>query len=112
MNMVVQTIQDAARILADIDGDKRFFCQDGCVSKNLTELVDCLTNMTEEVFRHHVTPEKNDFSNWVRDVLGDDRLASDLNNVSSPSEARKIVAERVAYLQRNRQQRLRPKKRA
>lgn len=100
--MAVKTTPDTARILADIAGDKRFFCQDGCVSKNLTELVDCLTNMTEEVFRRHVTPEKNDFSNWVRDVLGDDRLAGKLNTARTPWEASRIVAERIASLQKMR----------
>jgi hypothetical protein len=101
--MAVKKAETAMKILADVDGDKRFFFQDGRVSKNLTELVDCLSNMTEEVFRHHVTSEKNDFSNWIRDVLGDESLASELNSVSNPSEASKIVMTRMAYLQMNRQ---------
>jgi hypothetical protein len=109
--MVVQIKQDAARILADIDGDKRFFCQDGSVIKNLTELVDCLNQMTEEVFYYHVTSERNDFSNWVRDVLGDERLASELSNVSNPLEASKIVMDKVIWLQRNRNQYRRSSKR-
>ncbi len=110
--MVVKTAQDTVRVLADVAGDKRFFCHDDRVIKNLTELVDCLTNMTEEVFRHHVTSEKNDFSNWVRDVLDDERLASKLKNVSNPSEAGKIVTERLAFLQRNRHQSIRSNRRA
>lgn len=100
--MVTQMKPDRARILADIDGDKRFFCQDGCVIKNLTELIDCLNHMTEEVFHYHVTSEKNDFCNWIRDVLGDEKLASELNNISNPLEASKIVANKMAWLQRNR----------
>ena len=102
--MVTQIKLDAARILADVDGDKRFFCQDGRVIKNLTELVDGLTDMTEEVFRYHVTSEKNDFSNWIRDVFGDEKLAGELNNVSTPQEAAKIVKERVVSFQSNRNQ--------
>jgi hypothetical protein len=102
--MVIQINLDASRILADVADDKRFFCQDGCVIKNLTELVDCLNHMTEEVFYHHVTSEKNDFSNWIRDVLGDEKLASKLNNIRNPLEASKIVAGKMAWLQRNRKQ--------
>jgi hypothetical protein len=105
--MVTQIKPDAARILADTDGDKRFFCQDGCAIKNLTELVDCLNHMTVEAFRYHVTSEKNDFSNWVRDVLGDEILAVKLNNISNPLEASKIVANKMTWLQRNRNQRRR-----
>jgi hypothetical protein len=98
--MLTQIKPDAARILADIDGDKRFFCQDGCAIKNLIELVDCLNHMTEEMFHHHVTSERNDFSNWIRDVIGDEKLARKLNNVRSPFEASKIVANKMAWLQR------------
>lgn len=98
--MVVRTKQDAARVLADITGDKCFFCEDGCVCKNLTELADCLTHMTAETYYHHVTSWKNDFSNWIRDVLGDDKLANDLTKVTNPLEAAKKVRERVVWLQK------------
>lgn len=98
--MAIRTKQDAARVLADVAGDKRFFCQDGCTSKNLVELTDCLTRMREDTFHHHVTSWKNDFSNWVRDVFGDDKLASDLTKVTSPLEAAKVVKERIAWLQK------------
>jgi hypothetical protein len=109
--MVTQIKLDVARILADVADDKRFFCQDGRVIKNLTELVDCLTDMTEEVFLHHVTSEKNDFSNWIRDVLGDERLAGELNYVSTPQEAAEIVKERVVSFKINRNQHRRLNKR-
>jgi len=98
--MVIRTKQDAARVLGDVAGDKRFFCQDGCVSNSLTELVSCLNHMTEETFSHHATSWKNDFSNWVRDVFGDEKLANDLNKVSNPAEAAKIVRERIVWLQK------------
>jgi hypothetical protein len=102
--MVLQTKRDVASILADIEGDKRFFCQDGYAIRSLTELVDRLNHMAEEVFHHHVTSEKNDFSNWVRDVLGDEKLASKLRSASNPLQASKIVTDKVTWLQRNRNQ--------
>jgi hypothetical protein len=98
--MNIRTKQDAARVLANVEGDKRFFCEDGCVSGNLTELVNCLTHMSEEIFSHHVTSWKNDFSNWVRDVFGDNELASDLAKITNASEAAKIVKQRVTWLQK------------
>jgi hypothetical protein len=109
--MVTQLKLDSAGILADIDGDKRFFCQDGCIIKNLTELSECLNHMTDEVFHHHVTSGKNDFSNWVRDVLGDDKLASELYDADSTQEASKIINERLASFPRNQNQYRRSKKR-
>jgi len=105
--MVTQISLDAARMLGDVADEKCFFCQDGRVIKNLTELVDALSDITEEVFRYHVTSEKNDFSNWIRDVFGDDKLAGELYNVGFPQEAAKIVKERLVSFQSNRNQRRR-----
>jgi hypothetical protein len=57
-------------------------------------------HMTEEVFHHHVTPDKNDFSNWVQGVFVDTTLAMELKKTHNPNEAGRIVAERVAWLQK------------
>jgi hypothetical protein len=56
--------------------------------------------MTEDSYRHHVTPLKNDFSNWVRDVFGDDKLANDLTRFANRAEAVKAVRDRIAWLQK------------
>lgn len=81
-------------------GDKRFFGYDGCISKNLIELANCLSHMSEDTFHHRVTSWKNDFSNWVRDVFGDDKLAADLAKAVNPLAAAKIVKDRIAWLQK------------
>ncbi len=98
--MAVRTKQDAARVLADTSGDKCFFCQDGCVSQNLYQLAECLDRISENSFRHHVTEVRNDFSNWVRDVFGDDKLANDLSRCTNSAEAAKTVRDRIAWLQK------------
>jgi hypothetical protein len=98
--MTVRTKQDAARVLSDTSGDKSFFCHDGCVSKNLHQLAECLAHMTDDSYSHHVTPLKNDFSTWVRDVFGDDKLANNLTSCTNRVEAVKAVRDRVAWLQK------------
>ncbi len=96
--MAVRTKQDAYQILADVTGDKQFFCYDGCVAKNLIELSDSFSGMTQDVFKHHVTDEKNDFSKWASDVLGDPKLANDLLHVVSPAEAERVTRARIRWL--------------
>ena len=98
--MAVRTREDAARVLSDTSGDKRFFCHDGCISENLPQLADCLNNMSDDSYNHHVTPLKNDFSNWIRDVFGDDKLANDLTDSDSRAEAAKTIKARIAWLQK------------
>jgi hypothetical protein len=54
--------------------------------------------MTYETFTYHSNEEKKDFGNWVRDVIGDQKLARDLDRSSHPMQAAKRVAERVSFL--------------
>jgi hypothetical protein len=98
--MAVRTREDAARVLSDASGDKRFFGHDGCISSNLPQLAHCLEHMSEDSYRHHVTAQKNDFSNWIRHVFGDDKLANDLTGISRSAEAAKIVRDRIAWLKK------------
>jgi len=98
--MAVRTSEDAARVLSDAGGAKRFFCHDGCISENLQQLADCLSNMSDDSYRHHVTPLKNDFSNWIRDVFGDDKLANYFTGSSNGTEASKVIKARIAWLQK------------
>jgi hypothetical protein len=98
--MTVKNRRDATEVFKDVTGDKRFFCRDGCISKNLAELSDCFSRMTQDVFDHHVTNEKIDFSKWVNEVLGDTKLANDLLHVKSPAEAEKVTKARVFWLRK------------
>ena len=110
--MFTKTKMGSTMILKNIEGDKRFFCQDGRIIQNLSELADCLNHMTEQVYHYHVTSDNNDFSNWIRDVLGDEKLASELNNISTSMEAGKSVMGRLARFQSQRNQTRRSKKRS
>ncbi len=80
--------------LADVAADKVFWCHDGRVMKNLDELGAALREMSEETFRYHVTEDRNDFSKWVEDVIGDHELSAVLKNSSTRSQAGKLVADR------------------
>jgi len=80
--------------LSDVAADKVFRCHDGRVIKNLDELSVALREMSDDTFRYHVTADKNDFSKWVEDVIGDHELSAVLKNSSTRSQAGKVVAAR------------------
>jgi len=84
--------------LADVPQEKRFWCSDGRVLKNLAELEAALKEMNEETFRYHSSETKSDFSNWVRDVIGDEKLSGDLQKSTTRVQAAKSVASRIAWL--------------
>lgn len=98
--MAVKNKNDAIKILADVTGDRRFFCQDGYVAKNLEELSACLAHMSQDVFSRHVHDSNNDFSNWIRDVLGDKTLADDLSGITERTDAAKMISGRIAWLRK------------
>jgi len=57
-----------------------------------------LTNNSEETFSYHSSGVKRDFSNWIRDVIGDEKLSRDLLKSTNQTQAAKSVADRVAWL--------------
>ena len=89
---------DAERILADVPEENVFRCCDGRMFRNMEELKHAFSNMGDEGFSYHANSEKNDFSNWVKDVIKDEKLARDLAKSQNQSQAAKAVADRVAFL--------------
>ena len=66
--------------------------------KNWDELAVALGDMSEETFSHHVTINKNDFSKWVRELIGDVTFAVDLQKAATPTTAAKKVEIRLSQL--------------
>jgi len=91
--------EEAKRRLGDVPNDKRFWCHDGRNIKNLGELRKALIDMSDETFHYHSGGERNDFSKWIREVVGDEKLASDLRETKSRLQASQAVAERISFLE-------------
>lgn len=97
--MTKMTKKRVAMLLADVAEDKRFWCSDGRVLKNLSEFEGALNDMTTETFRRHSSEGKSDFANWVRDVIGDEKLGRDLSKCSNAAQAARSVRERITWLE-------------
>ena len=96
--MVRITKSIAEKRLDDVSQEAQFWCEDGRFLKNLKELKEALEQMTEEIYHYHVNETKSDFSDWVRDVIGDEKLARDLRKSSTKAQAARRVAERIVFL--------------
>ena len=96
--MVRITKSVAEKRLGNVSQEKQFWCHDGRYLKNLQELEAALEQMEEETFRYHVNETKSDVSNWVRDVIGDDKLSRDLKKNATSAQAARSVAERIVSL--------------
>src|SRR3989338_299566 len=70
---------------------KYFWLENGVLIKSLNDLADALKNMDGDLFDRHVTDEKNDFANWIRNSLGNDSLASKVEKARKKDEMAHIV---------------------
>ena len=94
------TKDEARRYLSDISPEQSFWINNGPILKNIEELSNVLPSISEEIFRHHVNGEKNDFSKWVGDVIGDKKLANDLLSSKNKESALKKVRSRLNSLKK------------
>ena len=95
------TRQKAEKLLADVPEEYAFWCCDGRILRNMRELAGAFNVITDEVFAYHSNSEKSDFSNWVGDIIRDEKLARDLRECLSREQAEELVAERVAFIEAN-----------
>ena len=83
------------RLTNDVHQDRTFWMADGTSVRNLKELDTALEGMREETFNHHVNDAKHDFSNWVRDVIQDQKLADNLANSKDKRSVQVAVLRRI-----------------
>ena len=92
--------KDAQKMLGNVPEENVFRCCDGHAMVNMSELNDALGNISDETFAFHANQAKNDFSNWVRDIIKDEKLARDLSKATDRLQAAKSVAARLSFLQK------------
>ena len=96
--MAVIKEEAARKMLGDVPQNKQFYCNDGQVINNLAQLAVALAKMSPATFEYHSRGGKTDFSNWLRDVIGDEKLARDLIKAGQ-ARAVKVVKDRVVWLE-------------
>ena len=94
------TKEEAKRYLCDTSPEQCFWVNNGPILKNLEELANALPDMNDETFNHHVNIEKNDFSSWIKDIIGDNKLANDLLSSRSRESAIKKLQSRLNSLKK------------
>src|SRR3989338_10517519 len=93
-----QGISIKNKVLENVPPDNNFFVCNGHVLRNIRELCEELRAIDEGSYPYHVNQEKNDFSNWVNDILKDKKLADDLRMSIKKEDALEIVEKRVKTL--------------
>ncbi|MBW3023024.1 hypothetical protein KY308_02890 [Candidatus Woesearchaeota archaeon] len=87
--------------LEDVPKRYAFYVKSGEVLLNVEDLAKVLESMEQHIFDHHVTPERNDFHSWVRDIVLDIELAEQILCAKNAEEAKKIIKNRIAFIKKN-----------
>jgi hypothetical protein len=74
-----------------------FWSRDGRILENLADLKLAFGSMDDEIFLHHVEGGKNDFADWVENVLQDPDCAQDLRKTKKRTQAEKVIADHLRY---------------
>lgn len=90
--------RDAEKLLAKVPEEHVFYLHDGRILRGVGELGEALKNMSDKTFVYHSNANKQDFSNWVKDIIGDERLARDLGKAPNRNQAAECVADRLSFL--------------
>lgn len=98
--MKMVTKEEAVKYLSDAPAEHCFWVSDGHILKNLSELAGSLSQMDDGTYSYHANKEKNDFSKWVGDTIGDKKLANDLMSSKTRDSAVKKLNSRLAVLKK------------
>lgn len=86
------------KLTEKVPDEYAFWCCDGRRFTSMKDLAEALSSMSDEVYIYHVNVGKNDFYNWVRDIIQDVELANSLLQTTSRIEAARCVANRLIFL--------------
>jgi predicted RNA-binding Zn-ribbon protein involved in translation (DUF1610 family) len=93
-------IQEARFFLRDVSEDKAFYGIDGTLLRNLDTTIHYLKDIEENVFKYHINKDKNDFYNWIKDVILDDKLAKNIKDHKNSKALYKTIKNRVDKLKK------------
>lgn len=94
------TKEEAARYLCNADPEHCFWVNNGPILKNIEELTSALEAMNNDIYAYHVNKDKNDFSKWIGEVIGDSKLANDLLSSKNKSSAVNKIRARLNSLKK------------
>jgi hypothetical protein len=89
---------EAQKLLSNVPEHCTFRTCDGRVIRNIRDLGKTLAHMADDTFRYHTNQQKNDFSQWVKDTIGDEKLARHLGRTTDRKQTLREISQRISFL--------------
>lgn len=90
-------IKVSSNILGQAPQEYEFYLGDGRKLKSIFELVDALETMHEDLFKSHVSSEKNDFSSWIHDVFKEPDIAKEIKMINDKIELQRTLMKKLIH---------------
>jgi hypothetical protein len=87
--------QKKSKLLSKVHPDTCFVLLGGKKINTVPELALEIDVMPDEVFYHHVNDVRNDFANWIRDVIGDIELAKAVLGTVNRKDAEIVLLRHI-----------------
>jgi hypothetical protein len=78
-----------------------FYACNGHVLQNMDDLVVCLRDCDSGTFYYHANEHKNDFANWVRDILQQKTLSNAMFKATTQKQMLKLVYDKTKVKKKN-----------
>ena len=82
----------------EVPPEFNFWLCDGRVIRSLFELSDAFKSIPSEVFAYHANSQKNDFADWIRDIVKDQQLAYLVRKSQSLKGTQEVLEKRLRGL--------------
>ncbi|MBU0758467.1 MAG: hypothetical protein KKF44_10450 [Nanoarchaeota archaeon] len=93
-------IENAEKYLSNAPSERAFFVCDGTCLLSLEDTSKFLKTVKKEVFTFHVNKDKNDFYNWIKEIIGDTALAGSIKNLKTSKSMSEKISRRVKELKK------------
>lgn len=87
----------ANTIKRDAPETSYFVLCNGKSVKNIKELADVMEELEDQIFNHHVTPDKNDFATWIKDIFKDIELAEKLAGLKDKKHMQLVLYKHITH---------------
>ncbi|MBW6440591.1 hypothetical protein K0B03_00990 [Patescibacteria group bacterium] len=81
--------------LTNAEDEKCFWVCNGTVLRNINDLKESLSKMDKETFLNHVNKEKNDFAEWIKKVINEEKLSRKISKSKTIKAMTKVIADEL-----------------
>ena len=72
-----------------------FILSSGGIIKDIKDLALNLDGIDDADFYYHVSSEKNDFSNWIKDIIKDKKLAHEISQIKNKKDTQIALLKHI-----------------